>query len=135
MSQNNQAKPSKRFGKKLLFLAPLGIVVFGVCFVIYINIAFPEARVATVTHLESPEDVSDCFECHIKATPKIGQDWYESKHGVILVKCFVCHGPDPLKKQLVRLDSWEGATRDLGGYRAIDPADPEKSDFHISDER
>lgn len=95
MSQNNLPKQSKPFAKKLLFLVPIGIVVFGVCFVIYINIAFPEARVGTVKHLESPDEVSDCFECHIKATPKIGQDWYESKHGVILVKCFVCHGqPD-----------------------------------------
>ena len=35
-------------------------------------------------------------------------------------KCFVCHGPDTKKKDLVRLDSFEGATRDLGGYKAID---------------
>ena len=35
-------------------------------------------------------------------------------------KCFVCHGPDTRKKDLVRLDSFEGATRDLGGYKAID---------------
>ena len=34
-------------------------------------------------------------------------------------KCFVCHGPDSKKKALLRLDSFEGATRDLGGYRAI----------------
>ena len=26
-------------------------------------------------------------------------------------KCFVCHGPDTRKKNLVRLDSFEGATR------------------------
>ena len=38
---------------------------------------------------------ADCFACHVKATPKVAQDWYESKHGVVLVKCFVCHGqPD-----------------------------------------
>jgi hypothetical protein len=36
-------------------------------------------------------------------------------------KCFTCHGPDTRKKDLVRLDSYAGATRDLGGYRAIDP--------------
>ena len=36
-------------------------------------------------------------------------------------KCFVCHGPDTKKKDLLRLDSYAGATRDLGGYRAIDP--------------
>ena len=36
-------------------------------------------------------------------------------------KCFVCHGPDTKKKDLVRLDSFAGATRDLGGYAAINP--------------
>lgn len=42
-------------------------------------------------------------------------------------KCFVCHGPDARKKNILRLDSLQGATRDLGGYRAIDPADPAQS--------
>lgn len=37
-------------------------------------------------------------------------------------KCFACHGPDSGESGLPRLDSREGATRDLGGYRAIDPA-------------
>ena len=44
-------------------------------------------------------------------------------------KCFVCHGPDTRKKDLVRLDSFEGATRDLGGYRAIDPESLEESEL------
>ena len=34
-------------------------------------------------------------------------------------KCFACHGPDT--KDLVRLDSFESATADLGGYQAIAP--------------
>ena len=40
---------------------------------------------------------------------------------VLSDKCFVCHGPDVKKKDLVRLDSFEGATRDLGDYKAINP--------------
>ncbi len=44
-------------------------------------------------------------------------------------RCFVCHGPDAKRKDLVRLDSRTGATRDLGGYRAIDPESPEKSEI------
>ena len=36
-------------------------------------------------------------------------------------KCFACHGPDTKKKDLVRLDSYEAATRDIDGYKAIDP--------------
>ena len=42
-------------------------------------------------------------------------------------KCFTCHGPASTRPKLVRLDSFDGASRDLGGYRAIDPHAPEKS--------
>jgi len=36
-------------------------------------------------------------------------------------KCFACHGPDTKKKDLVRLDSYAAATKDLGDYQAINP--------------
>lgn len=42
-------------------------------------------------------------------------------------KCFVCHGPDARKKDGLRLDSFEAATSDRGGYKAIDPKSPDKS--------
>ncbi len=35
-------------------------------------------------------------------------------------KCFICHGPDAYDQDLVRLDSFEGASADLGGHFAID---------------
>ncbi len=44
-------------------------------------------------------------------------------------KCFACHGPDTRKADLLRLDSFEHATRDLGGYRAINPDDLSKSEL------
>jgi len=46
---------------------------------------------------------------------------------VLSNKCFLCHGPDAKDPDLVRLDSINGATKDLGGYRAIDPKSPGKS--------
>ena len=46
-------------------------------------------------------------------------------------KCFVCHGPDGEKKDVLRLDSFVEATRDLDGYKAIDPASPEKSELLV----
>ena len=46
-------------------------------------------------------------------------------------KCFVCHGPDGEKKDVIRLDSFKEATRDLDGYKAIDPAAPEKSELLV----
>jgi hypothetical protein len=55
---------------------------------------------------------------------------------VLSNKCFVCHGPDTKKKDLMRLDSEEGAKKDLGGYHAVDEKKPEDSEliFRIFDE-
>ena len=43
-------------------------------------------------------------------------------------KCFVCHGPDTRNDKDLRLDSREAATKDLGGYHAIDPNQPGESE-------
>ena len=44
--------------------------------------------------------------------------------------CFSCHGPDKrARKADLRLDTYEGAIRDLGGYSAIAPGDPDKSEI------
>ncbi len=44
-------------------------------------------------------------------------------------KCFVCHGPDAKKKDFLRLDSFAGATKDRGGYQAVNPQVPEESEL------
>ncbi|MHC4875639.1 MAG: PSD1 and planctomycete cytochrome C domain-containing protein [Planctomycetota bacterium] len=44
-------------------------------------------------------------------------------------KCFACHGPDTKDEDELRLDSFEAATADRDGYRAIDPAKPEASEL------
>ncbi len=46
-------------------------------------------------------------------------------------KCFICHGPDARDESDLRLDSFEGAAADRGGYRAIDPDDPGKSEMLV----
>lgn len=46
-------------------------------------------------------------------------------------KCFVCHGPDTEEEDSLRLDSFEHATADRGGYRGIEPGDPEASEVIV----
>lgn len=53
-------------------------------------------------------------------------------------KCFVCHGPDTSDESSLRLDSFESATADRGGYQAVAPGEPSRSKLieriHSSDE-
>ncbi len=45
-------------------------------------------------------------------------------------RCFFCHGPDDKKREAdLRLDNFEGATRDLGGYAAVVPGNLEASEL------
>ena len=83
-----------RYGKWAV-IVPVCVVLAVAAPVLYVNYAFPKTRCTAFKHLKGPEERTDCYECHLKVTPKVAQNWYDSKHGVILVKCFVCHGqPD-----------------------------------------
>jgi formate-dependent nitrite reductase cytochrome c552 subunit len=33
-----------------------------------------------------------CISCHTDQTPEIVKQWESGQHGLVLVKCFVCHG-------------------------------------------
>jgi hypothetical protein len=46
--------------------------------------------------------------------------------------CFQCHGPDKAKRKAdLRLDTEAGAFADLGGYRALVPGQPDKSELYL----
>ena len=81
--------------KQYLLIALGAAVILVGGFFIYIQMAYPEVRCEGAKHLDRPEEFMDCVSCHEKVTVKVTADWKDSKHGVTLVKCVVCHGePD-----------------------------------------
>src|SRR2546430_17123937 len=62
-------------------------------------------------------------------------DFNRDVRRVLSENCFKCHGPDPKerkgggKKGGLRIDTVEGSRVDLGGYAAIVPGHPEKSEL------
>ena len=45
-------------------------------------------------------------------------------------KCIACHGPDEEHREAgLRLDTFDGATEDLGGYAALIPGDADDSEM------
>jgi hypothetical protein len=57
-------------------------------------------------------------------------DFNSQIKSLISNRCIACHGPDEEKRKAgLRLDTFEGATRDLDGYSAIAPGNPEDSEI------
>ncbi len=42
--------------------------------------------------LSEQEMLVACSDCHRDATPAIEKEWYDSVHGIAMVKCYQCHG-------------------------------------------
>lgn len=83
-----------RLLKKPLIIALAAVILLVIGFFAYIQNAFTGTRCEAAKHLDA-DMIGDCYGCHLKVTPQVAQDWYESKHGVTLVRCQVCHGqPD-----------------------------------------
>ncbi len=63
---------------------------------------------------------------------RVAVDFSREVRPILSDRCFACHGPDAEARKLngndkLALDSFEGATVDLGGYAAVVPGDVEKS--------
>src|SRR5689334_16801488 len=57
-------------------------------------------------------------------------DYNRDVRPILGTHCLACHGADKdalAKTGNMRLDTFDGATADRGGYRAITPGDPDKS--------
>lgn len=42
--------------------------------------------------LSEQEMLMACSDCHKEATPELEKQWYDSLHGIAMVKCYQCHG-------------------------------------------
>jgi hypothetical protein len=56
-------------------------------------LAAPPALAGEAHPAVDPDGNADaCQSCHETATPAIVKQWEGGTHGLVLVKCFVCHG-------------------------------------------
>jgi hypothetical protein len=42
--------------------------------------------------LSKQEQYIACEQCHAESTPDLHKQWFDSRHGVAMVKCYQCHG-------------------------------------------
>lgn len=51
-------------------------------------------KTETVQHPELTEQemLMPCAECHRETTPELEKQWFDSVHGIAMVKCYQCHG-------------------------------------------
>ncbi len=70
-----------------------------------------------------------------RAEPAAAIDFGRQVRPILSSRCFQCHGPDEDERMGgmdgLRLDTREGALEDLGGYAAIVPGKPEKSELLV----
>lgn len=69
-----------------MVLALLGLMLFSV------SAAMASGEKAGHPQLSEQEQLMDCADCHKSATPEVEKEWFDSVHGLAMVKCYQCHG-------------------------------------------
>ena len=63
------------------------IAVFAVAWSVMVH-----AENASHPELSEQEMLVACADCHKETTPDIEKEWFDSVHGLSMVKCYQCHG-------------------------------------------
>lgn len=56
------------------------------------GVVWPKSEKQYHPELSEQEKYIDCAQCHAENTPQLHQEWFASRHGVAMVKCYQCHG-------------------------------------------
>jgi len=62
--------------------------------VLLLSVLSATAQDSQDTHpeLDEQEMFIACSDCHRESTPDLEKEWYDSVHGIAMVKCYQCHG-------------------------------------------
>lgn len=79
-------KQRRRVHYTALVLSLLGMVLLSV------TVKAADREKAMHPELSEQEMLIACADCHKDVTPEIEKEWYDSLHGIAMVKCYECHG-------------------------------------------
>ncbi|MGB3209556.1 MAG: cytochrome c3 family protein [Desulforhopalus sp.] len=69
-----------------VLLGMVGLVLLAV------SVTAGDSENAVHPELTEQEMLIACADCHREVTPEVEKQWYNSVHGIAMVKCYQCHG-------------------------------------------
>lgn len=79
-------KQRKSIGRTGLIAAGLGLMLMAA------PVVWGAMQYDVHPRLTEQEKLIACADCHSEATPKVEKEWFDSVHGIAMVKCYQCHG-------------------------------------------
>lgn len=69
-------------------------VLLGILAMMILSVSSVSGETAAPQHpeLSEQEMLQPCADCHRETTPELEKEWFDSVHGIAMVKCYQCHG-------------------------------------------